>query len=170
MSRPVVIFSADTIRGNIAARKLSRENFAPRLLHRAVAAVSAVAEERPRAFVFDAASCIPDELRYLLHFCESLLGGETGVVVLGNSTLELPWTADQAGAIFLPDPLDPEALVIGVTAFFVVSPRLDAIQIQQARHSQYFLSNAPKNLWSDAIGITSEVDFETQLMDFLQLR
>lgn len=110
MNPMVVVFSPDTIRGNITTRKLQREGFEVLYCDRLPNAVEAVATRAPRVFIFDTTGCITDELRLLARVYDTLRGGDTICIGLGDPAMELTWLKNQDERLVLPDPLDPERI------------------------------------------------------------
>jgi len=118
MGSSVVVFSPDTIRGNIVARKLRHEGLDVQLFDRAVSALGAVVNGKTRALVFDTVGCLPDELRSLARFCESSLPEGARIIGLGDPAEGLPCLNDREMCQVLPGPVDPERIVAEVRNAF----------------------------------------------------
>jgi DNA-binding response OmpR family regulator len=113
MSHPVLVFSADKIRGGITQRILKRSGFEVLLLSRILGARAAVANHAPRVVIFDTNSCYSDEINHIKNLCRTL--DHTNVIVLGDpSVIEGFEGPGLRKELCLSDPMDPELVATRV--------------------------------------------------------
>lgn len=114
MSRRVVVFSCDPIRGNVTVRRLRREGFDVSLHGSAGEAVGAAAAAPPDVLVFDTVDAMPMELDLLARHGQPLARRGVRLLLLGERAALLPRDACPQ-ALVLPGQLDPEEIV-GIVA------------------------------------------------------
>ncbi len=114
MPAPILIFSADALRGNIALKILRRNGFKALLFNRILEADRVViAQHTPRLVIFDTDSCFLEEIDHLKNLCRTL--EHTLVVVLGKSAVIGSFKGPCVGKDrCLSDPLDPDRILIKV--------------------------------------------------------
>ncbi|BAH77574.1 hypothetical protein [Solidesulfovibrio magneticus] len=110
MSRTVVIFSCDPIRGNVTVRKLRRHGFTAGLHARAGDAMAAVAASPPDILIFDTVDALAEELSLFTRSCPALARAGVAALVLGERGATLPLPEGTGEVVLLPGQLDPEEL------------------------------------------------------------
>lgn len=113
MPAPILIFSADALRGNITLKILSRSGFEALLFNRILEAERAIAQHAPRLVIFDTDSCFLEEIDHLKNLCRTL--EHTLAVVLGKATVIGSFKGPCVGKDrCLSDPLDPDRVLTKV--------------------------------------------------------
>ncbi len=109
MSYPVIIFSADDLRGGITKQILQQNNIEALLVSRILEAQDTVAKHAPVVTIFDTKNGLPDEITFLKNFHRTLK--DCAVIILGSTSLMEKFEGSALDRIVcLPDPLDPELI------------------------------------------------------------
>lgn len=117
MSYPVLIFSADELRGGITQKILRRSGFEVLLLSKILGARDTIARHAPSVVIFDTYSCFSEEINQIRNLCRVL--DHTAVIVLGDPSIidrfEGPGIRRE---LCLSNPLDPELIASKVKGVF----------------------------------------------------
>jgi hypothetical protein len=116
MSYPVLIFSADKLRGRIIQTVLLRTGVESLLLETISQTRGVLTEHAPYIAILDTNGCFSEEIKLLNNLCEAL--EQTSLILLGNTPI-LDRFEDPIirRALCLSDPLDPEVIVAKVKEF-----------------------------------------------------
>ena len=110
MTHPVLIFSADELRGGIIREVLKRNSFESLLLKKLLGAADAILKHAPALVIFDVNNCFPEEIIHVKNLCGVL--DHPGIILLGDrsviSGFHGPVIREE---LCLFDPLNPELLV-----------------------------------------------------------
>jgi len=113
---PVIIFSADDLRGGITQKILERNGFEVLLLSKIFRARDNIAKHTPGVVIFDTYSCFSEEINQIRNLCRTL--EHTVVVVLGDPSIidgfDGPGIRKE---LLLSDPLDPDLIASKVKEF-----------------------------------------------------
>jgi DNA-binding response OmpR family regulator len=114
---PVLIFSADDLRGGITQKRLERSGFEVLLLSKILGARDTIAKHTPSVVILDTFSCFSEEINQIRNLCRTL--EHTVVIVLGDPSIidrfEGPGIRKE---LCLSDPLDPELIASKVREVF----------------------------------------------------
>jgi DNA-binding response OmpR family regulator len=117
VSYPVLIFSADELRGGITQKILKRSGFEVLLLSKILGARDTIAKHAPSVVIFDTYGCFSEEINQIRNLCRTL--DHTVVIVLGDPSImdrfEGPGIRKE---LCLSDPLDPELIASKVKEVF----------------------------------------------------
>ena len=117
MPYPVLIFSADDLRGGITQKRLERSGFEVLLISKILWARDTIAKHTPSVVIFDTSSCFSEEINQIRNLCRTL--EHTVVIVLGDPSIidrfEGPGIRKE---LCLSDPLDPELIASKVREVF----------------------------------------------------
>ncbi len=110
MSYPVIIFSADDIRGGITKQILQQNNIEALCVSRILEARDTIVKHTPVVTIFDTKNALPDEIAFLKNFYRTLK--ECVVIVLGSTSLMEKFEGSGLDKnVLLADPFDPELIV-----------------------------------------------------------
>ena len=110
MSYPVIIFSADDIRGGITKQILKQNNIEALGVSRILEARDTIVKHTPVVTIFDTKNALPDEIAFLKNFYRTLK--ECVVIVLGSTSLMEKFEGSGLDKnVLLADPFDPELIV-----------------------------------------------------------
>jgi len=116
MSAPILIFSADAVRGNVLMKVLQQSNFDILLYNKIVKAENIIKKNNPSVVILDIKTFFSKEVEYLR---KGLLFVESMFIVLAEPSASYAFGLDSTSNIqFLPDPIDPELLVSKITELF----------------------------------------------------
>lgn len=109
MTSPVLVFSADVLRGRIIEKVLNRSGFECLIFNRILETREDIVRHAPAAVIVDTENCISEEINHLRNICHMLK--HDAVIVLGKEpTLDgFKWPRFRKG-LCLSDPLDPELI------------------------------------------------------------
>jgi len=114
---PVVVFSADDVRGGITQKRLKRSGFEVLLISKILGARDTIARHAPSVVIFDTYSCFSEEINQIRNLCRTL--EHSAVIVLGDPSIidrfEGPGIRKE---LCLSDPLDPELIALKVKEVF----------------------------------------------------
>jgi len=109
MSYPVIIFSADDLRGGITKQILQQNNIEALRVSRILEARDTIAEHTPAVIIFDTKNALPDEITFLKNFYRTLK--ECFVIIIGSRSLMEKFEGSGLDRnVCLPDPFDPELI------------------------------------------------------------
>ncbi len=113
MSAPILIFSADALRGNIALKILNRSGFETLLFNRILEAGREIAQHMPRLVIFNTDSCFSEEIDHLKNLCRTL--EHTRAIVLGKTAVIDSFKGPCVDKdLCLSDPFDPDHMLTKV--------------------------------------------------------
>ena len=117
MPYPVLVFSADKLRGGITQEILGRSGFEVLLLSKILGSRDTIARHSPSVVILDTHSCSSDEINQIRNLCRIL--EHTVVIVLGDPSIidsfEGPGIRKE---LRLSDPLDPDLIASKVKQVF----------------------------------------------------
>ncbi len=109
MPYPVLIFSADDVRGGITQKRLRRSGFEVLLISKILGARDTIAKHTPGVVIFDTSSCFSEEINQIRNLCRTL--EHAVVIMLGDQSIidrfEGPGIRKE---LCLSNPLDPELI------------------------------------------------------------
>lgn len=110
MSYPVIIFSADDLRGGITKQILQQNNIKALWVSRILEARDTIVKHTPVVTIFDTKNALPDEIAFLKNFYRTFK--ECFVLILGNTSLMEKFEGSGLDKnVRLADPFDPELIV-----------------------------------------------------------
>jgi DNA-binding response OmpR family regulator len=126
MSYPVIIFSADDIRGGITKQILQQNNIEALRVSRILEARDTIAKHAPAVTIFDTKNGLPDEITFLSNFCRTLK--DCAVIILGSASLMEKFEGSGLDRnVCLPDPFDPELIVSTVRKLLQSKPKTNGL-------------------------------------------
>lgn len=110
MSYPVIIFSADDLRGEITKQILQRNNIKALWVSRILDVQDTILKHTPIVAIFDTKNALPDEINFLKNFYPTLK--DCFVIILGSTSfMEKFEGLGLDKNVRLADPFDPELIV-----------------------------------------------------------
>ena len=115
MSRLVIVFSTDPVRGRIIQKVLMRSRVEALVLETIEQVREAISRQAPGVAIFDTAGCFKGEINHLGNLCGTLV--QTAVILVGDGmALERFEASATEKELRLSNPLDPELIAAKVGA------------------------------------------------------